>query len=176
MDPFIGEIRIFPFRYAPIGWAWCNGQIMQISQNTQLFSLLGTAFGGNGSTTFGLPNMPGTVPVNWGQGSGLSPRYLGGSGGEAEVTLQQNTVPQHTHALLASASRADLTTPGPQNSLARSDPGYIYKQPAGAAQPQALAANTLGGAVGANQPHNNLMPYLTLYFCIALTGIYPPRS
>lgn len=174
--PYIAEIRIFPFDFAPLGWAQCNGQQLPITQNTALFSLIGTYFGGNGTTTFGLPNLLGRVPLNWGQGAGLSSYALGDAGGYETVQLPAGQVPQHTHALQGNARPAELNTPGPQNSLARSDPGFIYKTPNGAATPQPLANGALGPPLGGNQPHNNLMPYLTLNFCIALQGVYPPRS
>jgi microcystin-dependent protein len=174
-DPFIGEIRIFPFGFAPVGWAQCDGQILPISQNTALFSLLGTSFGGNGKSNFGLPNLQGRVPLQWGQAPGLSMRDLGEMAGEESVTLNSSDVPQHVHALQASAHNADLDNPAPTNSLARSVPAMIYKQPAGAAAPTALAAGNLS-TVGSGLPHNNLMPYLALNFCIALQGVFPPRG
>jgi microcystin-dependent protein len=174
-DPFLAEIRIFPFNFAPQEWAFCNGQVLPISQNTALFSLLGITFGGDGKSTFGLPNLQGNAPMQPGHGPGLSPRDLGELGGAATVTVPQSQVPSHTHSLQASAQNADLSGPGPQYSLARSNPAFIYKQPAGAAAPQPLAPGILGGAVGGGQPHNNMQPYLTLNFCIALAGIYPAR-
>jgi microcystin-dependent protein len=173
-DPFLAEIRIFPFGFAPVGWAQCNGQLMSISQNTALFSLLGTTFGGDGRTTFGLPNLMGNAPMAPGQGPGLSLHDLGESGGETTVTLLQTEVPAHAHALQADPRPATLNNPAPQNSLARSSPD-IYKTPSGAATPRPLSPNVLGTS-GGNQPHNNLMPYLTLNFCIALRGIFPARS
>jgi len=174
-DPFVAEIRVFPFGFAPTGWAQCNGQILPISQNTALFSLLGVNFGGDGKTTFGLPNLQGRVPLLWGQGPGLSDYVIGEAGGEVAVTLNYTQVPQHTHALQASAHNADLDNPSPTNALARSTPSYIYKQPAGANPPTPLASGNITPA-GNGQPHNNLMPYLTLNFCIALRGVYPTRG
>jgi len=173
-NPFLAEIRIFPFNFAPAGWAMCNGQLMPLSQNTALFSLLGTTFGGDGKSNFGLPDLQGNVPLAPGQGPGLSLHDLGESGGEQTVTLLQSETPAHTHSLQASGSPADLNSPGPVRSLARSNPTYIYKQPAGAAPPVPMA----GGVValqGGGQPHNNLQPYLTLNFCIALQGVFPAR-
>jgi microcystin-dependent protein len=175
-DQFIGEIRVFPFNFAPVGWALCGGQIMSISQNTALFSLLGTNFGGNGTSTFALPNLQGSVPLNWGQGPGLTQRDLGETGGEQAVTVLATEVVPHTHALQASAHPANLNAPGPQDSLARSSPVSLYTPPGGPPPLQMLATGVLGASVGGNQPHNNLMPYLTLNFCIALTGIFPARS
>ena len=175
-NPFIAEIRIFPFNFAPVGWASCNGQLIPISQNTALFSLLGTTFGGNGTSSFGLPNLQGNAPMAPGQGPGLSLHDLGETGGSATVTLTPNQVPSHTHGLQGSPRDAEEGTPTAQSSLARSNPGFVYKQPSGANQPQPMAAGILGGAVGGNAPHNNMMPYLALNFCIALQGIYPSRS
>jgi microcystin-dependent protein len=174
-NPFIAEIRILACNFAPFGWAFCNGQIMPISQNTALFSLLGITYGGDGKSNFALPNLQGAAPMHCGQSPGTSLYNLGQSGGQASVTLLSSQAPAHTHALQASARDADLDSPGPQNALARSTPGHIYKQPAGAATPQPLANGTLSPA-GGNLPHNNLMPYLTLNFCIALQGIFPARS
>jgi microcystin-dependent protein len=176
-DQFVGEIRVFALNFAPSGWAFCDGQLLAISQNAALFSLLGTNFGGNGTSTFGLPNLQGSVPLNWGQGPGLSSYELGEVGGEPTVTLVASTVPAHTHPLLASPHPANLNFPGPQNALARSSPAEIYTLPGGTPPPplQPLAAGALG-TVGGSQPHNNLMPYLTLNFCIALTGIFPARN
>jgi microcystin-dependent protein len=173
-NPFLAEIRILPFGFAPVGWAQCNGQLMPISQNTALFSLLGTTFGGDGRSNFALPNLQGSAPMAPGQGSGLSLHDLGETGGETAVTLLQTEVPSHTHSLQADPRPATLNNPSSQNSLARSSPD-IYKTPSGAATPQPLAPNALS-ASGGNLPHNNLQPYLTLNFCIALQGIYPARS
>lgn len=173
-SPFVAEIRIWATNFAPTGWAFCDGQLLAISQNTALFSLLGTTYGGDGRTTFALPNLQGAAPMHWGQGPGLSLHDIGESGGASTVTLLQTEVPQHTHSLQADARPADLNNPSPQNSLARSTP-VIYKQPAGAASPQPLAPGVLGAA-GGSHPHNNMMPFQTLNFCIALQGIYPPRT
>ena len=175
-EPFVAEIRIFPFGFAPFGWASCNGQLVPISQNTALFSLIGTYFGGNGVTTFALPNLQGAVPVDQGAGPGLTPRDIGESGGTAQVTLNSTEVPQHGHGLQASPHQATLNAPGPQAALGRSAPGFIYTTPGNAGTPQPLAAGALGNPEGGNQPHNNLMPYLTLNFCIALQGVYPARG
>jgi microcystin-dependent protein len=175
-DPFVAEIRMLACNFPPAGWAFCDGQLLSISQNTALFSLLGTTFGGDGKSTFALPNLQGAAPMQWGQGPGLTPRDLGESGGTPTVTLSQAQM-SHTHALQASPRAADLDTPGPQNALGRSTPATIYKLPAGAVTTQPLAAGILGPPVagGGNQPHNNMQPYLVLNFCIALQGIYPQR-
>jgi microcystin-dependent protein len=172
--PFLAEIRMFGCTFAPRGWAFCDGQVLPISQNTALFSLLGTTYGGDGRSNFQLPNLDGCVPMFWGQAQSGTTYDIGEASGQATVTLTQAEVPQHTHALQANPRPADLDNPSPQNSLARSSP-FIYKQPAGAATPQPLAPGTVGPA-GGGLPHNNLMPYLTVNFCIALQGIFPPRS
>jgi microcystin-dependent protein len=174
-NPFVAEIRIFPFNFAPKGWAFCDGQILPISQNTALFSLLGTTYGGDGKSNFALPNMQGNAPMHPGQGPGLSLHDLGETGGSPTVTLLESEIPQHAHSLQASVHPANLDNPGPNFALGRSTPAMIYKQPTGAATPQPLSDSTIAPA-GGDQPHNNMMPFLTLNFCIALQGIYPPRS
>jgi microcystin-dependent protein len=174
MDPFIAEIRLFPFNFAPRGWAWCNGQLLPISQNTALFSLLGTTYGGNGQTTFGLPNLQGSAAMNAGQGPGLSFRNLGETGGSQTVTLTIQTMPSHTHAAGAKAAGGAAN---PTNVVwGTSNSGKVaanFYAPAGGTVNMNVGAlaNTGGG-----QPHNNLMPYQVLYFNIALQGVYPPRS
>lgn len=174
-DPFVAEIRIFPFGFAPVGWAQCNGQLIVISQNTALFSLLGTTFGGNGTTNFALPDLQGSAPLGPGQGPGLGMYDLGETGGETEVTVLASNAPAHPHDLQADPRPATLNNPGSANSLARSAPD-IYKTPAGANQPQPLSPSVLGPSPGGNLPHNNMQPYLTLNICIALRGVYPARS
>jgi microcystin-dependent protein len=171
MDPFVGEIRITGFNFAPTGWALCNGQILPISQNTALFSLLGTYYGGDGRSTFALPNLQDRSAVHWGQGPGLSPRVLGETGGEASVTLAANEMPAHSHALLADAA-ATTGTPSPTVDLAQTPGPAIY---GGTSNPVAMAASALSVA-GGGQPHENRQPYLVLNYIIALQGIYPPRS
>ncbi len=173
-DPFVAEIRIFPFNFAPTGWAFCNGQLLPISQNTALFSLLGTTYGGDGKSTFALPGLQDSAPLHPGQGQGLSLYDLGQTGGEQFVTLLESEMPLHNHSMLASLGDADLTAPSPLNVLAQSTGGFAYKQPnfgtTATLAPQALAP------AGGNQPHNNMMPYLTVNFCIALQGVFPPRG
>jgi microcystin-dependent protein len=172
-DPFLGEIRIWGCNFAPLNWAFCTGQLLPISQYTALFSLLGTNYGGNGTTNFGLPNMRDTVPMNWGQSSSGSTYSLGEEGGTANVTLTEATVPPHTHALQADTRHATLDTPSPQTALARAG-SNVYKQASGAAAPQPLAPGIIGPQ-GGGQPHNNMMPFVALNFCVALQGIFPPR-
>jgi microcystin-dependent protein len=172
-DPFVAEIRIFPFNFAPRGWAWCDGQLLSLSQNTALFSLLGTTYGGDGKSNFALPNLQGRAPMHPGQGPGLSLHDLGETGGSETVTLLQSEIPAHGHTLRASSDPADLFAPGPQASLASSTGATAY-QPSMASLVQ-LAPEALTPA-GSNQPHNNLEPYLTFYFNIALQGVFPPRG
>ena len=172
-DPFLGEIKIFGLNFAPRGWAFCNGQLLPIAQNTALFSLLGTFYGGDGRTTFALPNLQGSAPLHQGQGAGLSSRAIGEAGGEAAVTLTGSELPAHPHA--ARCSSVPGLQPSPLNWSplpARPTPPPVYSNaaPNVAMNPGALAQ------AGGSQPHNNLSPYLGLTFCIALQGIFPPRS
>ena len=171
-NPFVAEIRIFPFNFAPKGWAFCDGQLMPISQNTALFSLLGTTYGGDGKSNFALPDMQGNAPMHPGQGPGLSLHDLGETGGTEFVTLLESEIPSHTHALRASLDDGDLNIPAPTRSLAKSSQAAAYSTTATlvAMAPQALAP------AGGDLSHNNMMPYLTLNFCIALQGVFPPRG
>lgn len=173
MDPFVAEIRIFPFNFAPKGWAFCNGQLLPISQNTALFSLLGTTYGGDGKSNFALPDLQGNAAMHPGQGPGLSLHDLGETGGSETVTLLESEIPAHTHQLMGHAGDpADLNAPAPDRALARSNGGSAYGPPASLV---AMSGNTLS-PTGGSMPHNNLQPYLSLNFCIALQGVYPPRS
>jgi len=172
MDPFVAEIRIFPFNFAPKGWAFCDGQILPLSQNTALFSLLGTTYGGDGKSNFALPNMQGNAPMHPGQGPGLSLHDLGETGGSETVTLLESEIPAHSHALRADIlDIADTNVVSPNASYALSSGGTLY-QAAG----NAILADVALAPAGGDQPHNNLQPYLTLNFCIALQGVYPPRT
>jgi microcystin-dependent protein len=171
-DPFVAEIRIFPFNFAPKGWAFCDGQILPLSQNTALFSLLGTTYGGDGKSNFALPNMQGSAPMHPGQGPGLSLHDLGETGGSETVTLLESEIPSHTHALRASAQPGEDASPAGE-SLARSVGALLYQT--SLQNLVALAPQTLAPA-GGDQPHNNMQPYLTLSFCIALQGVFPPRT
>jgi microcystin-dependent protein len=174
MDPFVAEIRIFPFNFAPKGWAFCDGQILPLSQNTALFSLLGTTYGGDGKSNFALPNLQGAAPLAWGQGPGLSDRQLGETGGAPTAALIASELAAHAHAVNATTSRGTSNDPAgnvwAEVSAVRQSTN-LYGTAGGAA----MAAGTLG-ASGGNEPHNNMPPYLTLNFCIALQGVYPPRS
>jgi len=174
-DQFVAEIRIFPFNFAPTGWAFCNGQLLPISQNTALFSLLGTFYGGDGKSTFALPDLQDAAALFWGQGSGLSLYDLGQSGGSQTVTLLTTELPLHVHTVNAKAAGGD---PNPANEVW------------GTSNAQKLAANFYASAApspvnlnpgalsiaGSSFPHNNMPPYLSLNYCIALQGIFPPRS
>lgn len=171
-DPFVAEIRLFPFNFAPRGWAFCDGQLLPLSQNTALFSLLGTTYGGNGKSNFALPNLQGRAAMHPGQGPGLALRDLGETGGSDTVTLLPSEIPSHTHSLAASnESGEDRKAVG--EAMARSTGGALYGPVP--ATPVALAPEAISAA-GGGQPHNNLMPYLTLNFCIALQGVFPPRG
>jgi microcystin-dependent protein len=170
-NPFVAEIRIFPFNFAPRGWAMCNGQILPISQNTALFSLLGTTYGGNGQSTFALPNLQGAVPMHPGQGSGLSLHDLGESGGSDSVTLLDSELPAHSHALTASGSDGTDNSPAGQQLASGVGIGMYAAPPAGV-----TLNDTALTPAGSSFPHNNLQPYLTLNFCIALQGVFPPRT
>ncbi len=173
-DPFVAEIRIFPFNFAPKGWAWCNGQLLPISQNTALFSLLGTTYGGDGKSNFALPNLEGSAPIHAGQGPGLSLYDLGQSGGSETVTLLSSEMPAHPHTLRCqSQDPADQPAPSPARTFAASQNSTAYGPSNGTPLVQ-MAPQALTPA-GGSLPHNNMMPYLTLYFNIALQGVFPPR-
>lgn len=171
-DPFVAEIRIFPFNFAPRGWAWCDGQLMPLSQNTALFALLGTTYGGNGKSNFALPDLQGRTPMHPGQGPGLSEHFLGEVSGSETVTLLESEMPSHSHAMRASADPANAQIPSPAVTLARSAGGSAYSTTTTGLVP--MSDMTLTPA-GGDQPHNNMQPYLTFYFCIAMQGVFPPR-
>ena len=171
MDPFVAEIRIFPFNFAPKGWAFCDGQILPLSQNTALFSLLGTTYGGDGKSNFALPNMQGNAPMHPGQGPGLSLHDLGETGGSETVSLLESEIPSHSHGFIA--SQADGISRLPAANLVANMIGVNgYATPGAIVQMSDQALTPAGG----DQPHNNMQPYLTLNFCIALQGVYPPRT
>ena len=173
MDPFVAEIRIFPFNFAPRGWAFCNGQILPISQNTALFSLLGTTYGGNGQSNFALPDLQGRAPMHPAQGPGLSLHDLGETGGSDTVTLLQSEIPLHTHGLMAQSIPLGGTSSPASNSFNRPASGNLYS--ASNTNLVQLADQALT-PTGGSLPHNNLMPYLTMNFNIALQGVFPPRQ
>ena len=172
-DPFLAEIRIFPFNFPPKGWAFCNGQLLPISQNTALFSLLGTTYGGDGKSNFALPNMQGNAPMHPGQGPGLSLHDLGETGGSETVTLLESEIPAHSHGVLAAPAlvAGDSNIPA-GNAFAKSSQGNVY---VAAANIVGMSDQTIAPA-GGDQPHNNMQPYLTLNFNIALQGVFPPRT
>lgn len=169
-DPFLAEIRMMGFNFAPRGWATCDGQILPISQNSALFSLVGTFYGGDGRSTFGLPNLGGRVVIGHGQGPGLSPRVIGEVGGSDSITLTTGQMPAHSHTLMGTASP---TQAAPTNALMSNtaNGSAAYHAPT---NPVAMAAGSVG-TVGANLPIDNRPPELVLNFCIAMQGIYPPR-
>jgi len=164
-EPFLSEIRIFSFNFPPKGWAFCNGQILPISQNTALFSLLGTVYGGDGKSTFALPNLRGRAPIHMGDG-----HTLGEQAGSTSVTITQQTMPTHLHFMQASSLSGNQLTP--TNRLPANVQAKIYNDPVSLTtlSPQSVSS------VGGSQPHNNMMPYLVLNFCSALQGIFPSRN
>jgi microcystin-dependent protein len=169
-EPFLGELRLMSFNFPPKGWALCNGQFMPINQNQALFALLGTQYGGNGQTTFALPDLRGTVPIS--QGNGWT---IGQRAGESSHTLNQNEMPQHVHFVVADTTVApdpDGTTPAANKRLAASAPANLYA-PAGNLTPMNAGAV---GSVGGSQAHENRQPYLVLSFCVALQGIFPSQN
>ena len=173
VDYFVAEIRIFPFNFAPKGWAWCDGQLLPLSQNTALFSLLGTTYGGNGKSNFALPDLQGRASMHPGQGQGLSLHDLGETGGEETVTLLQTEIPIHTHSLNAqTVDPADVTNVVTTATYAPSTGGTMYQTTSDGSMlaPQALTP------AGGTFPHNNMQPYLTYNFNIALQGVFPPRG
>src|SRR5690349_15571020 len=173
MDPFVAEIRIFPFNFAPKGWAFCDGQLLPLSQNTALFSLLGTTYGGDGKSNFALPNMQGNTPMHPGQGPGLSLHDLGETGGTDTVSLLESEIPSHSHTM--NASTQDGIDSHPQNNLLAQSIGVGMYNDQATTPFVTMNDNSLAPA-GGDQPHNNMQPYLTLNFCIALQGVYPPRT
>jgi microcystin-dependent protein len=171
-DPFVAEIRIFPFTFAPKGWAWCDGQLLPISQNTALFSLLGTTYGGDGKSTFALPDMQGNAPIHTGYaqpGPGLSTYALGETGGSETVSLLESEMPLHSHGLVGVDDNGTFKTPA---NMFFSGGNAMYLTPA--AVNTNLSDQVLAPA-GGDQPHNNMQPYLTLYYNIAMQGVFPPR-
>jgi microcystin-dependent protein len=170
-DPFVSEIRMFAFSFPPKGWAFCDGQLIPLSQNTALFALLGTFFGGNGKSNFALPDLDGSVAIGQGQGQGLEDYYIGQTGGSETVTLLQSEMPAHNHALQVSADLASERQPQGQD-FAQGDGVNLYdtQSPTTTLNPQALTVN------GSSLPHNNMQPYVTMNFCLAMQGVFPPRG
>ena len=173
--PFLGEIRIFGYNFAPRGWSDCSGQLLAISQNDALFSLLGTTYGGDGQTTFALPDLRGRIPVHQGQGAGLSSYAIGQMAGTETVTLTAQQIPAHNHSLTASTAAATALTPG--NTLlpaaVAGDSFYVSDVTGAMAVPMSTQS---AGSAGGSQPHENMMPTMTVRFCIAVEGIYPSRN
>ena len=174
-SPFVAEIRIFAGNFAPLGWAFCNGQLMPISQNTALFSLIGTFYGGDGRSTFGLPNLQGSAPLGQGQGPGLTERFLGETGGEQFVTLLQTEMPAHLHTVRCSSANADKNDPT-NNVWAVTGARRATVNQYAANTPTVSMSNSALSVAGGSLPHNNMPPYLALNFIIALQGVFPPRS
>jgi microcystin-dependent protein len=179
MEQYLGQILMVAFNFAPVGWALCNGQLLPIAQNTALFSLLGTFYGGDGVTTFALPNLQSRVPIHQGQGAGLSPYVIGSVGGAESVTLSVTQMPSHNHAI--NVNNTPGSAPDPtgkiQAEAATGDPRNpsLISQFTTASPTGTMAANTVTTA-GGSQPHANIQPYLTINFIIALQGIYPSRN
>ena len=170
-EPFVAEIRIFAGNFAPRGWAFCDGQLLPISQNTALFSLIGTTYGGDGRSTTALPNLMGRAPMHPGRGPGLTARRLGQRGGSEHITLTEAQMPSHKHAVVAAAAPAEQSDPV-GNDLARSVGGTIYKSSSTLVD---MAGQAIANRGGSGQ-HNNLQPFLVMNFIIALQGLYPSRS
>jgi microcystin-dependent protein len=173
-DPFVGQLSLVGFNFAPVGWALAQGQLLPISQNTALFSLLGTFYGGNGTSTFALPNLQNSVAIGFGQGAGLSLYDIGEQGGSQTVTLLASETPLHTHTASAKSLVKATVGQGPaNNSFAEMTPGNAYTTSTSqVAQMSPAAISTFGSS----QPHNNMMPYLGMYWIIAMQGVFPARS
>lgn len=169
-EPFVGEIRMFAGNFAPRGWAFCDGQLLAVSQNDALFSLFGTIYGGDGRTTFGLPDLRGRIPIHAGSGPGLSPRRLGAKGGAENVTLTVNQLPSHGHNFRAVTGPADRTSPDAA-TVAESVTNDIYNVEI----PDSPLSSSAVSKVGGSRSHTNLMPFLCIHFIVALFGIYPSR-
>ncbi len=170
-EPFVAEIRIFAGNFAPRSWAFCNGQLLPVSQNTALFSLIGTTYGGDGRTTTALPNLKGRAPMHPGHGPGLTARRLGQRGGSEMVSVSEAQMPNHTHSWMTAADPADLQSPSSNRSMTRSSIDAY----ANAANLTPLA-DQMGQNSGGSQPHNNMQPFMAINFIIALVGLYPSRS
>lgn len=170
-EPFVGEIRMFAGNFAPRGWAFCDGQLLAVSQNDALFSLLGTVYGGDGRTTFGLPDLRGRLPIHAGHGPGLSERRLGAKAGAENVTLTVNQLPSHTHRFRASGDNGNVASPA-DATVGRTPTFDLYRQTV----PGATMASNAVSNIGGSRSHTNLMPYLCVHFIVALFGIFPSRT
>jgi microcystin-dependent protein len=180
-DPFLGEIRMFGGNFAPLGWALCDGQLLPISANAPLFSIIGTFYGGNGTSTFQLPNLQGLVPMHQGQGPSLTPRVIGETGGSPNVTLNLNELAAHNHPMQARAVDARVGTPDTTTALAKptpaTNPAYQTSLGSPIQQLNAASVSSAGGTQGGGAaPHNNMQPYLVVNFIIALRGVFPTRN
>jgi microcystin-dependent protein len=171
-EPFLATVLMFGGNFAPLGWAFCNGQLLSIAQNTALFSLLGTTFGGDGQTTFALPDLRGRLPLHWGQGPGLSNYDLGQASGTESVTLTGNNLPSHTHPFQILANESDPDSKVPANAFFAANPNNFYATTQDGTK---MGLQTTGPA-GGNQPMTIIQPYLCVSFIIALEGIYPSRN
>ena len=180
MDPFLGQITLFPYNFAPFGWALCEGQILPIQQYSALFALLGTQFGGNGTSNFALPDLRGRAPNGQGQGPGLSQSDMGEMVGQETVTLTGSTIPAHTHSFPAFATAATTSAPAgaalAQGHGSGRGGGFAVNTYTAPGSAVSLSASQVTAAPGGGNPHNNLQPFLTLNWCIALSGIFPSRS
>ncbi|WPU97009.1 tail fiber protein [Mucilaginibacter sabulilitoris] len=178
METYLGTVLMFAGNFAPRGWALCNGQLLSIAQNSALFSLLGTTYGGDGITTFALPNLQGRAPIHWGQSPGLTNRVIGEASGSENVTLINTQMPQHTHTVSASAATGTQASPE-GNVLALSSDPDVGGAPLNFIAPASInttMAPAMISTAGNSQPHNNMQPYLAITFIIALEGIYPSRN
>jgi microcystin-dependent protein len=172
-EPYVGEIRLFAGSFAPRGWALCDGQLLSVSSNDALFSLFGTIYGGDGRTTFGLPDMRGRIPVHQGTGPGLSNRRLGSKGGAETVTLTENQLPAHAHA---TGSGNAATSADPSSKVMGTTGRQFYGAAAGATPGSTASAPQVSQIVGANQAHANVMPFQCVNFIICISGLFPPRN
>lgn len=173
--PFIGEIRLFGFSRVPTGWQACDGSLLDIASNDALFALIGVTYGGDGVSTFAVPDLRGRVPLHNGSGPGLTPHAIGQAGGSESVTLTSDQVPRHSHSMTATTVLANATTPGPTLSLGALSGDTMYLSDLTGATPVTMSAQSTSPA-GGNSPHDNLMPTLTVQYCIAFSGIFPSRS
>lgn len=174
-NQFLGEIRLFPYNFAPVNWAFCQGQLVAISSNPALFSVLGTFYGGNGTSTFALPDLRGSVAIGSGNGTGLTPRFIGETDGVASVTITSQTMAAHNHVAQGSINGAnDTNTPAANATLGLSAPDPIYTSQSG--DPVVAFSLKAISPTGGSQPHENRQPFLACNYCIALQGIFPPRG